>query len=72
LPDYPLRCLDLFYGYPLEVVVAEKLPDELSELLREDGVERGLTSISLLQVLPVALFVILVNVLVEEVCLLRL
>ena len=53
-------------------MVAEKLPDELSELLREDGVERGLTSISLLQALPVALFVVLVNVLVEEVRFLRL
>jgi len=53
-------------------VVAEKLPDELSELLREDGVERRLTSISLLQVLPVALLVILVDVLVKGVRLLRL
>ena len=55
-------------------MVAEKLPDELSELLRECGVERGLTtsSVSLLQVFPVALLVILVNVLIKEVRLHRL
>ena len=53
-------------------MVAEKLPDELSELLREDGVERGLASISLRQALPVALLVVLVDVLVEVVCFLRL
>ena len=65
----PLGGTDLLNGDALEVVIGEELPDELAELFCEYGVEARGALIGFHQGLPVAFFVVLVDVLIQRVLL---